>query len=193
MSASEHTAHGRGRRGQEEELTSAVHDLTGRIEALQAEVRRLRGTGLPAAEHGWKDDSPDPAAAPSYAWIGSVEAPIHRKLSVPRVAFYVPFLAAVAAAAGFARLDAVVIVGVMAAAWAIVALIEWAASRAERQLDAYSFGAPPARSEPVPSDPAWFQPPVEHTLLEPPPDSPTAITRLPQFDLDATVDRRPGD
>jgi hypothetical protein len=47
----------------------------------------------------------------------------------------------------------------------------------------------------VPADPSWFVPPVEHTLVEPAADSPTAVTRLPPApaELDSTVERPPGD
>ena len=67
----------------------------------------------------------------------------------------------------------------------LVALIEWAASRADRRRDAIPLLAPIAPPEPLPADPSWFVPPVEHTLLEPAADSPTAVTKLPPADLDA--------
>ena len=86
------------------------------------------------------------------------------------------------------------IAGVMAGAWVLVALIEWAASRAERRRNAVPAFGPSPPPEPLPADPSWFVPPVEHTLLEPAADSPTAVTKLPpaQQDLDATVERPPG-
>ena len=104
------------------------------------------------------------------------------------------FLIGVAIAAAIAELDAPVIAGVMAASWALVALIEWAASRAARTRDAIPSYAPPPPAEVRAADPSWFVPPVEHTLLEPAPDSPTAVTKLPPApdDLEVTVERRPG-
>jgi hypothetical protein len=190
MSATERTAHGREPEP-DTGLTTVVRDLSDRIEALQADVRRLGGPGLPSAEPGWNDEDARPTATPSYAWVSSIGAPVRRRPGVPRVLLEVLFLAAVATAAALAELDAPVIAGVMAGAWALVALIEWAASRAERQRDripALALGAPP---EPLPADPSWFVPPVEHTLVESAADSPTAVTKLPPADLEATADRPP--
>lgn len=193
MSATERTAHGREPEPEtkpelEPELTTVVRDLADRIEALQADVRRLGGPGLPSGDPGWSGDDARPAVAPSYAWVGSVTAPVRRRPGVPRVLLEVLFLAAVATAAALAELEAGAIAGVMAASWVLVALIEWAASRADRRRDAIPILAPVAPPEPMPADPSWFVPPVEHTMLEPAPDSPTAITKLPPADLDDTGD-----
>ena len=192
MSATERTAHGQPPEP-EEELTQAVRNLADRIEALQADVRRLGGPGLPPADPGWSGEDVRPSAAPSYAWVGSIGAPVRRRPGVPRLLLEVLFLAGVATAAALAELDAPVIAGVMAGAWALVALIEWTGSRADRRRDAIPLLAPLAPPQPLPADPSWFVPPVEHTLLEPPADSPTAITKLPpaQPDLDVTVERTP--
>lgn len=188
MTATEQTAHGRE---PEAELTQVVLELADRIEALQADVRRLGGPGLPTAEPGWSDEAAPPSAGPSYAWVSSLGAPVRRRPGVPRVLLEVLFLAGVAAAAALAELEAPVIAGLMAVAWALVALIEWAASRAERSRNTISRFEPVAAPEPAPADPSWFVPPVEHTLLEPAADSPTAVTKLPptQQDSDVTVER----
>ena len=73
----------------------------------------------------------------------------------------------------------------MAGAWVLVALIEWAASRADRRRDAIPMlrRRRAARAAARRSRPGSC-PPVEHTLLEPAPDSPTAVTKLPPADLD---------
>jgi hypothetical protein len=198
MSATEHTAHGElsGPADETAELAASVRVLADRIEALQADVRRLCGPGLPSGEPGWDGQDEAPAAAPSYAWVSSVSAPVRRRPSVPRLLLEILFLAAVAAATAVAKLDAPVIAGVMAGAWLLVALIEWAAARAElRSQEVPGFVTPRAAAEPLPADPSWFVAPVEQTLVEPAPDSPTAVTRLPPppDELDATVERRPGD
>ena len=191
MSATEQTAHGRE---PDAELTDVVRELSDQVEALRADVRRLGGPGLPAPEPGWSDESDISAPAPSYAWVSSVGAPVRRRPAVPRLMLEVLFLIGVAIAAAIAELDAPVIAGVMAASWALVALIEWAASRAARTRDAIPSYAPPPPAEVRAADPSWFVPPVEHTLLEPAPDSPTAVTKLPPApdDLEVTVERRPG-
>jgi hypothetical protein len=198
MSATEHTAHGDAPAPggtQTGELAQSMRELSDRIEALQADVRRLGGPGLPSAEPGWEGESDHQVAAPSHTWMSSVRAPVRRRPGVPRLLLEVLFLAGVATAAAVAKLEAPVIAAVMTAAWLLVALIEWAAARAElrdRILPAYEPAAP---AEPLPADLSWFVAPVEHTLVEPAPDSPTAITRLPPppDDLDATVERPPGD
>jgi hypothetical protein len=161
MSAAEHTAPGDGpARG--EDLTEVVRELSDRIEALQADVRRLGGPGLPATEPGWEGESLDEPPAPSYAWISSVPAPVRRRPGVPRLLLEIVFLAAVAAAAAVAKLDAGAIAGLLAGAWVLVALIEWAASRAEQRRDAVpGFHPVVAAAEPAAADPSWFVPPVE--------------------------------
>ncbi len=192
MSATEHTAHGRPPEP-EDELAQLVRDLADRIETLQADVRRLGGPGLPTGEPGWASEDDDRPAAPSYDWIVSLGAPIRRRPEIPRLLLEVLFLAATALAAALAKLDGLAIAGVMAAAWILVAAIEWASARAERSRGEIPYFAPPAAAEPPPADPSWFVPPVEHTLVEQPPDSPTTIKKLPpvQPDIDATVERPP--
>lgn len=167
-----------------EDLAKSVRALADRIEALQADVRRLGGPSLPSAAPGWDDDV-EPPPAISYAWVGAIEAPLRRRPAVPRLLLQALFLAAVAVAAALADLDAAVIVGVMAGAWVLVALIEWAAARAGRRRDELMLMPAPAPPAPVPVDPAWFVPPVEQTLLEPPADSVTAVTKLPPAPLDS--------
>jgi hypothetical protein len=89
----------------------------------------------------------------------------------------------------------VAIAGVMVGAWVLVALIEWAASRADRRREELLLAQPPV---PVPAtvapavDPAWYSPPVEQTLLDVGDADATAVTRLPPRadDLDATVEHR---
>ncbi len=198
MSATERTAHGRSPESDigsaaAGDLTEVVRELSDRIEALQADVRRLGGPGLPALEPGWSDDDPHPNASPSHAWIASIGAPVRRRPGVPRLLLEVLFLAGVAGAGAIAKLAAGVIVSVMAAAWLLVALIEWAASRAERSRHAMPLFEPAPPAEPLPADPSWFVPPVEHTLVEPAPESPTAVTKLPPAfqELDVTVERSP--
>ncbi|HET6683859.1 MAG TPA: hypothetical protein VFG75_09195 [Gaiella sp.] len=172
-----------------EDLGEAIDRLSEQVGALQAEVRALdRRSALPPPA---KPQDPLPPGA--FAWLGEVEAPVRRRPQLPRVVLEGLFLAAVAAAAAIAELDAVAIVGVMVGAWVLVALIEWAASRAEREptIPVYAAGPPEAPR----ADPAWYAPPVEHTLLDSTGDPVTAVTRLPPVtpgdDPEATVEQRP--
>jgi len=194
VSATEHTEHGSPPE-QDDELSTAVRELADRIEALQADVRRLGGPGLPTGDPGWSGEDAVPPTAPSYAWVSSIGAPVRRRRSVPRLFLEVVFLIGVATAATLAELEAPAIAGLMAGSWVLVALIEWAGSRADRRRDAIPMMEPMAPAEPLPADPSWFVPPVEHTLVEPAVESPTAVTRLPPpvADIDATVERAPDD
>lgn len=179
MSAAERTQAGEA----EHELAESVRLLTDRIEALQADVRRLGGPALPTGEVGWEDGSDggdDYASSPSYSWVGALEPRVRRRPTVPRLALEGLFLVAVAVGCGLAELDALVIAAVMAGAWVLVALIEWASSVADARRDdiVVTF----ATRDEAPADPSWFVPPVEHTMLEPgAPDDATVVARLPEL------------
>lgn len=176
----------------DETVADELRRLGDRIDTLQADVRRLGSTPtLPAGEPGWEEERP----AHSHAWIDSLDAGSRRRPSVPRMALEMLFLAACAAAAAIADLDAVAIAGVMVGAWVLVALIEWAGSRADRRRDELLSMPPPAPAVPAPADPSWYVPPVEQTLLENAgsTDSVTAVTRLPaapEPELEATAEHR---
>ena len=163
----------------------ALARLEEQVTALRGEVRRLGGTGvLPAAP------PPEAPLTPgAYAWVGALEPPTRRRPQVPRLVLEVLFLAAAATAAAVAELDAVAIAGVMVGAWVLVALIEWAASRAERRPEPTAY----VQAAPLPpaADPAWFSPPVEHTLLDAGEDGVTEVTRLPTPEVEATAERPP--
>jgi hypothetical protein len=157
-----------------DDVGAALERLSAQVSALQAEVRGLdRASALPPRHE------PGELVPPrAHAWLSALETPVRRRPQLPRVLLEGLFLAAAAAAAAIAELDAVAIAGVMVGAWALVALIEWAASRAEREpvIPVYAAGPPEAPA----ADPAWFAPPVEHTLLEGSTGDPvTAVTRLP--------------
>lgn len=156
-----------------DDVGAALERLSEQISALQAEMRALdRRSALPPPE---PQDVVPPGA---HAWLGSLETPVRRTPQLPRVVLEGLFLAAAAAAAALAELDAVAIAGVMIGAWVLVALIEWAASRAEREPPIPVYAVGPA--EAPAADPAWFAPPVEHTLLESPSGDPvTAVGPLP--------------
>ena len=182
-------------------VADELRRLAGRIDTLQADVRRLSGPALPPAEPGWEDER---QAAVSYAWLSSLESPARRRPALPRLLLEILFLAACATAAAVADLDPVALGGVMVGAWVLVALIEWASSRADRRRDELLSIPPPAPAAPAAADPSWYVPPVEHTLHQSPAadtllpnatstDSATAVTRLPapsEAEVEATVERR---
>jgi hypothetical protein len=173
----------------------ALARLEEQVTALRGEVRRLGAVGaLPASPQ--PTEEPPPVTPAAYAWLGAVEPPVRRRPQVPRLLLEGLFLVAAATAAAIAELDAVAIAGVMIGAWVIVALIEWAASRAERRPEPGVY----IQQAPLPpaADPAWFSPPVEHTLLDAgADDNVTEVTRLPPVDdpvqdeVEATAERRP--
>ncbi len=179
------------------DLAVELRRLSDRIDTLQADVRRLSGPSLPS-EPGWQEERDDEGVERhvSHEWLGALEPAIRRRPQVPRLLLEVLFLAACAAGAALADLDGVAILGVMAGAWVLVALIEWAASRAERRRDELLMAPPPAPVPVDPVDPSWFVPPVERTMLDGAEDAGavTAATRLPPMasgDPDVTIERAP--
>ena len=75
------------------------------------------------------------------------------------------FLVAVAVAAAIAELEAIEIVGVMAAAWLLVALAELVAARAARRRAEMVYAPLPGLTRGYPTDPSWFAPSVERPVL----------------------------
>jgi len=170
------------------EVAGAVERLTEQIAELHEEVRRLGAESPLPARADEAAAQPPPG---SYAWVGALDSPVRRRPQMPRLLLEGLFLAAAAAAAAIADLEPAAIAGVMVGAWVLVALIEWAASRADRRQERPVYVATP--SVPAPADPAWFSPPVEHTLLEGAAgEGDTAVTRLPPRldDAEATVEQR---
>jgi hypothetical protein len=174
---------------QPDDVAGALTRLEEQVTQLHDEVRRIGGAAaLPAAPADEHALQPAPG---SYAWVGALDPPVRRRPQVPRLLLEGLFLAAAATAAAIADLDPVAIGGVMVGAWVLVALIEWAASRSDRRPEQPVYVVAP--SVPVAADPAWFSPPVEHTLLEGADgDGDTAVTRLPPRldDAEATVEQR---
>jgi hypothetical protein len=189
------TSHGGG------DIARELRSLATQIVSLQADVRRLETAPLPReGDSGWAETAPA-----SFAWISSLEPPRRTAIRVPRLPFELAFLAGAATLAGFAHLRPLVIGAVMAVAWAIVALAEWAGSRGDRVRQRLLLEAPARAPEPeaIRADPTWFTPPVEHTLLarsaeagKPEPATPeaeTIVAKLPSPpESETTAERRPG-
>lgn len=149
------------------DVAAAIRELSDQVGELQAEIRTLRaqGPGLPAVreEAGWQEAERghDP-----MTWVHALDAPAAREPAVPRLLLEIVFLVAVATAAAIAELDLVEIVAVMAVAWALVALAEWAGARAARQRAEAVYAPFPGATQGYPTDPSWLAPPVERAPLE---------------------------
>lgn len=125
------------------ELLGAVRALSAQVGGLQTELQSLRAErgALPRTEAdvpGWDVDAP--ARRDGSVWMRSIPSPATRRPSIPRIVPEIAFLVLVACLAAVARLETVTIVAVMAGAWALVALAEWAAERAVRLRNQAAFG-----------------------------------------------------
>ncbi len=172
-------------------LAHELHQLGEAVAALRDAVRRSGGAMLPHDDGaGWDEDTPVSA----HSWMTALATPQRTSVRIPRLPLELAFLAGAAVLAGVADLRPIEIAAVMAAAWLIVALAEWAGSRGDR-LRAQVYLAPitvpqqPDATE-ARADPTWFTPPVEHTLLTSAEPS-TAIVKLPPVDdPETTAERR---
>lgn len=168
----------------DQDLLEAVRQLAAQVGGLQGEVHALRSQGLrlPEADGerpGWEEATAAPTLREGGAWVRSLDAPTYRRLSVPWLALEIAFLVGVAILAIVADLDAAVIAGVMALAWIVVAVAEWAAARSARRRHALAYGrftrAPAAPAE----DPSWLEPPSERTALDVAGTAESTVVRLP--------------
>lgn len=151
------------------EVLGAVQQLSAQVGNLQAEVQAMRTQSqtLPAqvAEAaGWED--PRSGGPDMLTWVRALDAPGARGPAVPRLLLEIVFLIAVAVAAAIADLEVVEIVGVMAGAWILVALAELAAARSARRRAEAVYAPFPGLAPGYPTDPSWFAPPVERTVLD---------------------------
>lgn len=160
-------------------VAEALKAVSEQIEELRHEVEslRLEQAALPSApdvEAGWERRPPLASRGPE--WARNLDSPVPRRPVVPRLALEIAFLVAVAGAAALARLDPFAIVGVVAAAWVLVAASEWLAWRSARRAEELLAGS--ALEGPrVASDLSWLAPPIEQTAeLE---ELPTRAAKLP--------------
>jgi hypothetical protein len=179
------------RQSLERELSASrelVHELEAELAALRPvaaelrqELRALRaGLGSTAEldpdDEDWHVGNGSGPGTPGFGG-SATPPPLPRPVIVPRLILETAFLVLAAAIAVLADLDPIWIVAVMAGAWLIVALSEWAAFAKQRRwrLDEVA----PMYGEG--GSPAWYVPPVERTMLEPPDgaESHTMVTSLP--------------
>jgi hypothetical protein len=151
------------------EVLEAIQELSARVGGLQADVNALRAQSRPLPEDGpeapgW-DGRPNPGRE-TFAWVRELEGPRSRAARVPWLLLEITFLAAVAVGLAVADLRWTAIAAAMAGAWIIVALAEWTVSRSARRRAEAAYAPVSVYGEPFVSDPSWFAPPSERTVLD---------------------------
>jgi hypothetical protein len=161
-----------------QELETVAADLRAELQTLRAERVAVRPPMPPRVEaESW----PGTGFTPSPDWIAAVPAPVPHGFHVPRVVLEGVFLLLVGLFAGLANLSAEKIVVVMAVAWALVALAEWAAAttRARWQLDEVAAPRETGTAAAETTGP-WDVPVVEATVVDQSEsESKTVVTKLP--------------
>lgn len=151
-----------------DDVLGAIRELSARVGSMQSELQSLRAQtqALPPSSGeagGW--DDPSRTGPDLLTWVRAVDAPGARVPAVPRLLLEIVFLVAVAVAAAIAELEALEIVGVMAAAWLLVAIAELVSARAARRRAELVYAPLTGLTPGYPTDPTWFAPPVERTVL----------------------------
>ncbi|MBA3401942.1 MAG: hypothetical protein H0U05_08140 [Actinobacteria bacterium] len=163
------------------ELLGAVRALSAQVGGLQAELHALRSQVRPLPEPadapGWGDGAS--VRRESSPWVRTLERPVPRGPAVPRLLIEIAFLAGLALAASIAELDPVVIVLVMAGAWALVALAEWVATRAARRHAVVQTAPLSGAGTFFGEDPSWFRSSAERTAIVAEDADDDTQTRLP--------------
>lgn len=165
-----------------------VHELENVAAELRAELRSLRAEraaafSQPQHDPDWPADHgvADTGLGASPDWVAAaVPPPLQRSFAVPRLALEALFLLLVALFAGLADLPPEWIALVMAGAWVLVALVEWAAAarRTRWHLDEIP---PPLETQAGETTGRWSAPVVEATVVAQPDvsESRTVVTKLP--------------
>jgi hypothetical protein len=163
------------------ELESVASELRAELKAVRAE----RTAPARYVDEDWPAERglSNTGLASSPDWVAAVPPPFARDPAVPRLALEGVFLVLVAVLAGLADLAAAWIVLVMAVAWGLVVLTEWAAA-AKRSRWRLEEIAPPADARAKPAADTtgpWDMPVVEATVVEsgPDPESKTIVAKLP--------------
>ena len=156
------------------ELEAVAAELRSELHSLRAERSRT----VRALDEVWPTEGPAEYASPD--WVAAVPAPLQHGFPVPRLALEAAFLLLTGLLAGLADLSTAWIVLVMAVAWSLVALAEWAAAtkRARWRLDEI---APHDAGDAADTTGPWDMPVVEATVIDegPDPESQTIVTKLP--------------
>jgi hypothetical protein len=157
-----------------------VRELEAVADELRAELRSLRAERARPPAFDDEHWPVEPRANLSPDWVAAVPPPQLRSFAVPRLVLEGAFLLLVALCAGLADLSTEWIVVVMAVAWTLVVLSEWAAAakRAQWRLEEIP---PPLEAKAADTTGPWDMPVVEATVVEagPDPESKTIVTKLP--------------
>ena len=167
--------------GERDDLVTAVRALAAEVGSLKEDVHALRSEArsLPPGDDrpGWDEGVATPVRE-GPAWVRSVDSPRARGPAVPWLLLEIVFLVAVAVLCVVADFEVPVIVGAMAVAWALVAVGEWLASRAERERHRLVLGPAVEVSPSATDDRSWFASNGDDTLLDAP-SSERPPARLP--------------
>jgi hypothetical protein len=163
-----------------------VRELEAVADELRAELRSLRAERARPSRFDDEHWPVEPRANLSPDWVAAVPPPQLRSFAVPRLVLEGAFLLLVALCAGLADLSTEWIVLVMAVAWTLVVLSEWAAAakRAHWRLEEIP---PPLEAGAADTTGPWDMPVVEATVVEagPDPESKTMVTKLPADPADS--------
>jgi hypothetical protein len=152
-----------------EEAFAAFADRVRELESVAAELRgELKALRTQRAAEDEGDWPGEPGREVSPDWVAAVPPPLAHGRAFPRLLLEAIFLLLVALLAGVADLSTGWIVAVVAAAWALVVLGEWAsaARRARWHLDEI---APPVAAIEERTGP-WDLPVAAPTVIEAAPD-----------------------
>jgi hypothetical protein len=169
------------------ELESVASDLRAELHSLRAE----RSAPSHFVDEEWPVYAAQSGAPLAADWVGRVPPPLDHGFTVPRLALEGAFLLLVAFLAGIADLSVEWIVLVMAVAWGLVALAEWAAAakRSRWRLDEVAPPVVVPGAEAADSTGPWDMPVVEATAVAPVPapasESKTIVTKLPADAVEA--------
>jgi hypothetical protein len=167
------------------EFAERVRELEHVAAELRSELKTLRADRTAPRPRVEPEAWPDTDFAPSSDWIAAVPAPAPHSLTVPRIVLEAAFLLLVGLLAGLADLSAPRIVLLMAGAWVLVALAEWAAAakRARWHLDEIAPARELTGAAASESTGPWDMPIVEATVVdESESESKTVVTKLAEGD-----------
>lgn len=175
------------------ELESVASELRAELHSLRAERSapgRFEGEDWPV-EAGLTG-----GGLPSADWVAAVPPPLARVVTIPRLAIEGAFLLLVAVLAGLADLGGGWIVLVMAVAWGLVALAEWAAAakRSRWRLDEVAPAVVVPGPDAADSTGPWDMPVVEATAIDShasASESKTIVTKLPVAPAEADAEAVP--